>query len=281
MEISIGKTIKKLRAEKGVTQEELAKYLNITFQSVSKWETEAATPDISLLPKLAIFFGVKIDDLFCITDSDTFERIDYMLEHEHTISDENFIYASRFLDERLKINENDSETLKRYARLYLHRINRYNLAAGRCLRKAIESAPFDNSLIGMFIQQKESRWESPVTFLEEILEKYPSHIFIKERLVSQYIKERQFNKVRELIKNLREIEDKPIYAMYDVEIELNSFDKERMATVLINIAENYGEKDSYIYWEVGDKFDKTIHDCEKALYYFKKHFENQTQPRKL
>ena len=72
MDISIGKTIKKLRTEKGVTQEELAKYLSITFQSVSKWETEAATPDTALLPKIAVFFGVSIDDLFSVGDINHF-----------------------------------------------------------------------------------------------------------------------------------------------------------------------------------------------------------------
>ena len=73
---SIGNIIAKLRKEKGVTQEELAKYLNITFQSVSKWETEAATPDTMLLPQIAIFFGVSIDDLFSVGDINHFERVD-------------------------------------------------------------------------------------------------------------------------------------------------------------------------------------------------------------
>ncbi len=55
--------IKFLRKEKKVTQEELAEYLHISSQAVSKWETGASCPDIDLLPKLAIFFGTSLDML--------------------------------------------------------------------------------------------------------------------------------------------------------------------------------------------------------------------------
>ena len=42
--MDIGKQIKTLRLAKGVTQEELAAYLGVSFQAVSKWETESSTP---------------------------------------------------------------------------------------------------------------------------------------------------------------------------------------------------------------------------------------------
>ena len=59
----IGAKIKLLRKEKRVTQEELAEYLHISAQAVSKWETGASSPDIDMLPKLAIFFGTSLDHL--------------------------------------------------------------------------------------------------------------------------------------------------------------------------------------------------------------------------
>lgn len=52
-----------LRKQKGITQEELASHFNVTNQSVSKWESGQSCPDIELLPKLAAFFGVSIDEL--------------------------------------------------------------------------------------------------------------------------------------------------------------------------------------------------------------------------
>ena len=53
-----------LRKEKGLTQEQLAEALNISFQAVSKWETGIALPDITMAPQLARFFGVSMDELF-------------------------------------------------------------------------------------------------------------------------------------------------------------------------------------------------------------------------
>lgn len=58
----IGSNIKLLRRAKGVTQEELAEAVHVSFQAVSKWENGGA-PDIDTLPALANFFGVSIDEL--------------------------------------------------------------------------------------------------------------------------------------------------------------------------------------------------------------------------
>lgn len=63
MEICIKDNLRRLRTEKNITQEALAKYLGITPQSVGKWERGEGYPDITLLPKIALFFGVTIDDL--------------------------------------------------------------------------------------------------------------------------------------------------------------------------------------------------------------------------
>ncbi len=59
----IGKNIAVLRKNKGIKQEELAKYVGISTQAVSKWEN-GGVPDIELLPKIADFFNVTVDELF-------------------------------------------------------------------------------------------------------------------------------------------------------------------------------------------------------------------------
>ena len=60
------KNIATLRRAKGFTQDELAEKLGITFQAVSKWETLASCPDISLIPTIARIFDVSTDVLFGI-----------------------------------------------------------------------------------------------------------------------------------------------------------------------------------------------------------------------
>ena len=59
----IGKNIKYLRRQKGITQLQLADYLGITAQAVSKWENGHSAPDVYLLPRIAEFFSVSIDTL--------------------------------------------------------------------------------------------------------------------------------------------------------------------------------------------------------------------------
>ncbi|MCL2187965.1 MAG: helix-turn-helix domain-containing protein [Defluviitaleaceae bacterium] len=58
MTFNIGENIKQLRAEKGVTQEQLAEHLGITYQSVSKWENNITAPDLhdGLDAKISIFY---------------------------------------------------------------------------------------------------------------------------------------------------------------------------------------------------------------------------------
>ncbi len=60
----MGTQIARLRKERGLTQEALARELNVTNQAVSKWESGQSCPDLQLLPQLADLFGVTIDTLF-------------------------------------------------------------------------------------------------------------------------------------------------------------------------------------------------------------------------
>lgn len=59
----IGDKIKKLRRKNKVTQEQLAKHLNVTPQAVSKWEKNLAYPEIHLLVPIADYFSVTLDYL--------------------------------------------------------------------------------------------------------------------------------------------------------------------------------------------------------------------------
>ena len=62
--MTIGNNIKQLRQQKNLTQDQVAEKLGVSYQAVSKWENNANTPDIALLPRIADLFGVTIDALF-------------------------------------------------------------------------------------------------------------------------------------------------------------------------------------------------------------------------
>lgn len=61
--LNISENLIRLRREKGITQEELADFAGVTKASVSKWENRQSFPDILLLPLLAAFFNVTVDEL--------------------------------------------------------------------------------------------------------------------------------------------------------------------------------------------------------------------------
>lgn len=63
MNNDLGNNIRKFRKNKGLTQEELADLLNITPQAVSRWESTAGMPDVSMLVPLAQTLGVSTDAL--------------------------------------------------------------------------------------------------------------------------------------------------------------------------------------------------------------------------
>lgn len=62
--IVLAENIQKFRKQNGMTQEELANKLGVTYQAISKWENAKSAPDIFFLPQLADVFGCSIDILF-------------------------------------------------------------------------------------------------------------------------------------------------------------------------------------------------------------------------
>lgn len=85
--MNFGETLKGLRRAKDMTQEQLSEYLNVTAQAVSKWETGASLPDITLVPLLSNIFDVSADVLLGIDVSEKGKRIQEIIEHAKKLSD--------------------------------------------------------------------------------------------------------------------------------------------------------------------------------------------------
>ena len=64
MQLDLGNNIRQLRRRDKKTQEQLAEALGVTSQAVSRWESGGSYPDMNLIPSIANFFGVSIDELF-------------------------------------------------------------------------------------------------------------------------------------------------------------------------------------------------------------------------
>ncbi len=70
MKESFGERLSRLRKQKGLTQDDIARRLNISAQAVSKWENDISCPDISVLLDLADMLNVNVDELLG-RDNDT------------------------------------------------------------------------------------------------------------------------------------------------------------------------------------------------------------------
>lgn len=75
MKIRFGEILKDLRRKNDITQEELADIIGVTSQSVSRWEKGACYPDMELLPAIANYFGVTVDDLLGMNEIRSRERL--------------------------------------------------------------------------------------------------------------------------------------------------------------------------------------------------------------
>jgi len=83
----IGKKIRALRSKHRITQEQLAERLGITAQAVSRWESENCYPDIEMLPSIADFFNVTVDELLCIDHRERDAKINACIKQAHELQE--------------------------------------------------------------------------------------------------------------------------------------------------------------------------------------------------
>ena len=87
MKLNIGETIKRLRKERDITQEEFAEVFGLSCQSVSRWENNACYPDIELIPIIAAFFDISTDKLMGVDEVAEKKAVDqYLNDFQAAIS---------------------------------------------------------------------------------------------------------------------------------------------------------------------------------------------------
>ena len=145
--MDMGKEIRRLRTDRGLTQEALAAALNVSAQTVSKWECGNSMPDVQMLPEIAVYFGITIDQLFSMTPEQQLDRI------------ENRIYARGMFDEAeerqieqqlFSMAENPQYAGKArlmLAKLYNNQAEQYRLLAVACGKEAVEQTGGDRDAL--------------------------------------------------------------------------------------------------------------------------------------
>ena len=278
MELKIGATIKKLRTERGITQEELANRMGVSFQAVSKWETNATTPDIAILPQLALFFGVSIDTLFSMNRDDYIERISKMIRDEYSIAPENFLWAERYLKGLLSEEKQNNNARTLLVELYEHRENRDSLACGRLCEEGLLIDPSNIALIGKLTRIREKRDESDrlIEFLEALYSKNKQNDILAETLIEIYIKHGRCDDATSLMLLLK---NRPIFDIFRGDVEFAAGRKEQAIT-LWRSAATANQNDSKLLFMIAERFDN-IHDIDAALQLYQQSYETAPVPKEL
>lgn len=105
MNLLLGEIIRRKRLEKNLTQEEVASHLGISFQAISKWERGDGYPDIEMLPALANYFGISIDELLGMSVSEKTEKY-------------NIINAEWAENNKNRLNKENVELMKNALKIY-------------------------------------------------------------------------------------------------------------------------------------------------------------------
>ena len=110
--IQIGDNLKRLRAQKGLTQEQLAEVFHVSAQAVSRWENDQAYPDVGMLPGLAMYFGVSVDEILGMDGIRKEERLYAAVSRAYTLARGGELdRAIEWIEENLKIYPDDSSLL--------------------------------------------------------------------------------------------------------------------------------------------------------------------------
>lgn len=91
MTIYLSENIKRMRRERELTQEALAEFLGVTFQSVSNWERGESYPDITMLPTIAGFFKVSVDELLGVNRAEDEEELKKLIKEFDNLRDKELI----------------------------------------------------------------------------------------------------------------------------------------------------------------------------------------------
>lgn len=86
MELYIGENIKRLRREKGITQETLAERMHVSAAAISKWERGETLPDISMVIPLASYFDVSADEILGFDAAKNEARIKEILDESQRLN---------------------------------------------------------------------------------------------------------------------------------------------------------------------------------------------------
>ena len=172
MNITIGNKIKELRKKKGITQEQLAENIGISFQAVSKWENNIALPDITLVPALASFFEISIDELFDYNLHELQDNVTKICDEAYLYRDENPEKARAILEEGLKKYPNNDIILNNLLYVLVRTGEKIQIAGKLVSVTDDDAVKYDSLRFLAYAYKDIGEYESAKAAVEQIPEIY-------------------------------------------------------------------------------------------------------------
>ncbi len=283
--MDIGRQIKLLRMNKNAKQEELAEYLGVSFQAVSKWETGASVPDIALLPNIAIYFGITIDELFQIPDEAEFERIENMVWQERRIRPEVFEHSIKFL---MGVMEREPKNVRAYtcmADLYNHRARSDHEIAGEYAKKVMELDPDNKPGWAAFLEACNGvcgdEWYDNhfevIEYFKEFLLKNPGNYRGLYAVIENLLDDERYDEAVPYIEQMKTAAKTQQYEVYMGDVMFGKGKLDEAVDYWNAAVEHYPDR-WQAYCDRADRFKK-LGRYEEALADYEKCFYMQEPPR--
>ena len=147
-------TLRRLRLEKNLTQEQLANILGVSVQSVSRWECGNTLPDVMLLPEIARLYGVTVDDLYRADAKGYPSYAQRLLAvYEASGRSEDFLAAEQEFS-RMSANELTVDDLRSWGVLYHYMMQHSASRAQQKLEQAMQHPDVTEQVYSSAAQQK-------------------------------------------------------------------------------------------------------------------------------
>ncbi|MBR4192942.1 MAG: helix-turn-helix domain-containing protein [Oscillospiraceae bacterium] len=281
--MELGKKIRQLRFKAGLTQENLAEQLGLGPQAVSKWETGAALPDITLLPKLAEIFGVSIDELFDLSAEQRLNRIENSLDNEKTLPQELFREYEDFLKDQLQDETHQKRATELLAYLYWHRMYSDAGKVRRWAKEAIRRAPGEKNC-QYLLQMAEGHacWDwnfanhhKAVDFYRELVEANPDEALPYAYLFDNLLADHRADEAEALLARYARMPGvNPVHVgIYRAHIALARFDEPTADRIVEELGRQY--PDDFVWLFEAAQYYAAKCDYDRAITLYERSFERE------
>ena len=291
--MELGNVIKKLRFRASMTQEQLAEKLGISPQSVSKWENDISMPDIALLPDIAEIFGVSVDELFGLNESEKLRRIENRLEFEEPLPGDVFWEYEDYLTNALEKAEDKAKINSLLAHLYHHRMESDAKKVSQYARESMKLAPEKKDcqwLLSMAEGAAVWDWNGGnhakiIAFYQELIAAdkkanpdkptYLPHYWLIDNLIADH----RTKEAREVLAEFSRLQKNRDFMIpiYEANINLAEYDEKKAEEIMEEAFKVYGETPGFLF-EAAQYYARNC-SYDRAIELYEASYERDEKPR--